>query len=105
LKKHDRDIGLLPIELHTVVRVVSATGVISNGGLRYFFERDWEGEPSYDEFVSAFRTIGAHQIADAIERTVELFGFANPHVDGSRRHERYCQLFESVPEQIEFPLP
>ena len=38
LKKRAGDVARLPIELQTVVRVVSARGVIGNGGLRYFLK-------------------------------------------------------------------
>jgi hypothetical protein len=104
LKRNAGDVARLPIELQTVVRVISATGVIGNGGLRYFFERGWQGTPVYDEFVSAFRTIGAHDIADSIQRIVQLFDFPDPHLDDARRHERYCELFDIDPLQVEFAL-
>jgi hypothetical protein len=45
LRKNKGDVARLPIELQTVVRVVSASGVFGNGGLQYFVERDWEGNP------------------------------------------------------------
>ena len=100
LKKHDRDFGRLPFELQTLVRVVSAKGVIGNGGMRYFFERDWEGTPDYREFAGAFRTIGANEVADAIEGTVALFGFDDPHLDGPRRLEKYHELWEMDPSPL-----
>jgi Domain of unknown function (DUF4375) len=104
LKTNGRDIARLPDELRTVVRVVSARGVIGNGGMRYFFERDWEGAPAYDEFVAAFRTVGANELADKIERIVQSFDIKDPHLDGARRHVRFCELFDSDPTQVEFPL-
>jgi Domain of unknown function (DUF4375) len=100
LEKQGRDVARLPIELQTVVRVVSATGVIGNGGLRYFFERDWEGSPLYDVFINAFRTIGANEIANSINGMVSLFGFPDPQSNGARRHARYAELWESEPSLL-----
>lgn len=50
----------------TVVVVVSADGVIGNGGLGYFFEQPWDGDPTPDIFIDAYRSIGADACADAL---------------------------------------
>ena len=92
LRRHADNVAHLPIELQTVVRVVSAGGVIGNGGLKYFFERDWVGMPPYEEFVNAFRAIGANEIADSIEGVVRLLG-PSPHLDRARRWSRFGGLW------------
>lgn len=96
LRRNGRYIDRLSIELQTVVRVVSARGVIGNGGMRYFFERDWEGTPPYAVFVNAFRTIGADEIADSIEGIVALLG-PNPHLDSTARLSRLGELWDMDP--------
>jgi hypothetical protein len=80
------DLAALPIPIQTVVVIYSAQGVIDNGGLEYFYENDWPGQPAYSSFSDAYRRIGAVEAAECIERTASLFPFAEPHrYEGWRR--------------------
>lgn len=65
--------------VRTVVLVHAAQGIIDNGGLEYFFESDFPGQPPYSRFVEAYRRIGALEEAQALADAVKLFPFANPH--------------------------
>ena len=46
-----------------VVIVYSAWGLIENGGFQYFFESNFPGDPPYDVFTQAFRSVGLTDIA------------------------------------------
>jgi hypothetical protein len=67
--------------------VHAAQGIIDNGGLQYFFENDWDGQPNYSDFVDAYAAIGASTEAQAIESAVLLFPFADPHKFQNLRRE------------------
>jgi hypothetical protein len=86
-------IDSLTPQLRAFIQVHSAQGIIDNGGLQYFFECNWEGNPPYSSFVDAYRTIGAKEAADALERAAGLFGFPNPHLDAARRSTRMEELW------------
>src|ERR687890_591346 len=73
------DLRKLPARLRTVVLVHAAQGIIDNGGVQYFFESDFPGQPPYSVFVDAYHTIGAEDEAQALADAVKLFPFANPH--------------------------
>ena len=67
--------------------VEKAQGLIDNGGFAYFFENDWPENPPYSIFVTAFREIGAIEAADYLQRAIEDFPFANPHLDYKKRRD------------------
>jgi len=71
--------------LRTLVLVVSAQGVIENGGLAHFLGNDWPGQPPYARFVEAFREIGATRAAAVLEEAVGAFDFPHPERDVERR--------------------
>jgi hypothetical protein len=78
--------------VRTVLVVEVAQGIIDNGGLRYFFESDFDGQPPYEDFCDAYRRIGANDCADALKQAVEMFPFDNPHLDAEQRNI-YLDLF------------
>ena len=82
----------LPSPVRTVVLVHAAQGLIDNGGLQYFFESDFPGQPPYSVFVEAYRAIGANGEADALADAVNLFPFADPHRFQERR-ENFLETF------------
>ena len=82
----------LPSPVRTVVLVHAAQGLIDNGGLQYFFESDFPGQPPYSVFVEAYRAIGANGEADALADAVNLFPFADPHRSRERR-ENFLETF------------
>src|SRR4051794_17041806 len=72
----------LALPLQTVVVISSAQGIIDNGGLEYFYESDFPGNPPYSFIAEAYRRIGAVGAAECIEKTASMFPFPEPH-----RHE------------------
>ena len=73
--------------LRAVAIIYAAQGSMDNGGLRYFFESDWPGQPPYAVFAEAYRNIGATAHASAIEEGANVFPFQNPEREGGRRRE------------------
>ena len=71
------DVSQLPEPVQTVVVVDTAQGIIDNGGLGYFFESDFPGNPPYSFFVEVFRRIGAESVASCIEQTSRMFPSRN----------------------------
>lgn len=74
--------------VQVVLIVSTAQGIIDNGGLQYFYESDFEGQPAYEEFVHAYRAIGAAGAADLLQRSIELIPFPSAHL-----HEKKRQLW------------
>ncbi len=70
----------LPAVARNIVVIVSAQGVIDNGGHEYFFGSDWPDTPPYSIFISAYRAIGCNSQADDFERVATSFPFDNPHL-------------------------
>ena len=87
---------LLPDELAVIVTIVSAQGLIDNGGLSYFFESDWPFTPSYDEFSRLYRLIGANVAAEAIDRSASLFECDNPHQNFDKRQSFIHANLETI---------
>jgi hypothetical protein len=84
------DISVLPLELQVIVRIVSAQGVIDNGGYKYFFGADWDRQP-YEQFAEAYEAIGCVQAAADLRRVVSTFPFSEPHRRRESRRE-YMRL-------------
>ena len=81
----EADFRNLPEPMRTVVIVHAAQGIIDNGGLEYFFERDFRQNPPYSTFVEAFRRIGADDVAKCIEESANMFPFPHPHLHQAQR--------------------
>src|SRR3954453_11482867 len=70
-----------PWPARVLVLIMSAQGILDNGGLVYFFENDWPGNSPSSLFEDAYRTIGADTVADAIAATAPAFELPEPHRD------------------------
>jgi hypothetical protein len=81
------DSNALTLPLQTVVVIYTAQGIIDNGGLEYFYESNFDGNPRYSTFVDAYRRIGAENAANCIEKTMAMFGFPEPHLNQLKRWE------------------
>lgn len=86
------DLAKLSPAVRTLLLVSAAQGVIDNGGLQYFFESDYEGQPHYSEFVEGYRAIGANKEGDALAAAVALFPFSEPHLERTLRDEFLTQF-------------
>lgn len=95
---------LLPAPLRTVIVIVSAQGVIDNGGLQYFFESDFPNSPPYSVFTDAYREIGAGTAADDIAEAVALFPFAEPHLSKDQRNEFLDSFNDEEDDPVDSPF-
>lgn len=90
----NNDYSRLPGPVAVYLRVSGAQAVFDNGGFVYFFERDWEGQPSYMEFVDAYAAIGCTEQAAEIARVASTFGHPNPHLDEGMRQRFIAAHFD-----------
>ena len=86
--------------IQVVLIVSTAQGIIDNGGLQYFYESDFADQPAYEEFVQAYRAIGAAEAADLLQRSIELIPFPSPHLHEEKRQLWLDQFREN--EMSEF---
>jgi hypothetical protein len=91
------DLAALPEELRTLLMVESAQSIIDNGGLEFFYDTDFPNNPSYAEFVAAYRRIGADAAADSIEASALLFPFDEPHYFAPLR-QLWLERFKQDPQ-------
>ncbi len=80
------DLEALAEPYRTIVLVYSAQGTIDNGGLFYFFESDWPGNPPYSLFADAYRRIGRMEAGDSIDYAAKTFGIPFPEKDKEFRN-------------------
>ncbi len=68
----------------TVLLVAASQPYFDNGGLEYFFESDWQGNPPYSLFADAFDRVGRPESAQSIRDAAASFGFDQPekNLDG-----------------------
>lgn len=81
-----------PLPVQIALNVATAQGVIDNGGLRYFYEVDFEDQGPYSEFVEAYRGIHAEEVASLLERSIHLFPFESPHLFEAKRQRWLDQI-------------
>ncbi len=74
--------------------VVTAQGLIDNGGLEHFFAWTFPGSPSYAFFVEVYQKIGAFEAAKVIETSLAYFGVEHPEMDLQLR----LRFIEALPE-------
>ena len=99
-----RTIDQLPLPVRTVVLVHAAQGMIDNGGLQYFFESDFPGQPPYSMFVAAYRAIGANDEGQVLADAVKLFPFRNPHRFQARREQFLETPLENEAHRTDSPF-
>src|SRR2546423_2580239 len=79
------DIARLPEPVRVFLLLHGAQGTIDNGGYEYFFGSNWPGCPNYEDFISAYETIGCHAQAADLRRVVATFPFPDPQLHEDRR--------------------
>ena len=84
-----------------IALVVEATGIICNGGFRFFFEGDFEGDPGFVYTAEAFRAIGYNEAAEAFEEALALFPGNVPPEDLGERLEIYLKWPEKTRNRID----
>ena len=93
------DPAKLAIPLQTVVVLYTVQAVVDNGGFQYLFEgNSFSVNVPYSVLVSAYRRIGAFEVAEKLEKAVSAFPFPDPHLNQDKR----VQFLEELEEQSEF---
>lgn len=90
------------VPVQVVLLVDSAQGIIDNGGLRYFYEVDFEEQGPYSDFVEAYRAIGAEDAATLLERSIRLFPFPDPHLHELKRQRWLDQIQEDESHEFNY---
>lgn len=103
LEKAGGRLELVDEPCRSVIVVVTAWGVIGNGGVEYLFEVNFQGEPEYAVFTDAFRRVGFEDVAQRFSELFGLFPFPDPHKDVKQRHAflrsppaRFSSLMEEI---------
>jgi hypothetical protein len=91
-REQGEKIAGLPRPFQVVATIYAAQGVIDNGALQYFYEANWPEEQPYSYFVDVYRTIGALNVADCIEKTAAMFPFPDPHLHREKRNQFLGEL-------------
>lgn len=90
----------LPAVLQPVVLLMTMQGMIDNGGFRYPLEWDFPFTPPYSVFSDAYRTIGAQDAANRLDKAVAMFPFPYPERESEQRN----QFMDGLKEDDEFFL-
>ncbi len=56
-----------------LLHLVTSTGVIDNGGARYFLEDDFQSGVSHREIAEEYSAIGMSQVTDCLMRALSVF--------------------------------
>ena len=59
----------------------AAQGIIDNGGLEYFFESPFEGDPDMEDFPRVFEAVGAVSSAAALREALDRAKSNSPVYD------------------------
>lgn len=85
LSRVDFSINKLSEEERNIVAVATAQGVIDNGGMSFFFEKDFDDFFPHAMFLKCYDAIGAGDCARAIEDVCNLFPNKMPQADMDER--------------------
>ncbi len=75
-------------------------GIIGNGGFRFLFEGDFEGDPGFVYTAAAFSEIGCDQAAEAFKEALGIFPGNLPPEDLDERLEIYLKYNEKTRDRI-----
>lgn len=70
-----------------VIYLVAATGIIENGGLRYFYENYFPDGVLHAEIAGCYRNIGMEKVAELIEKSAACFPAGHPQPELDARNE------------------
>lgn len=90
---HGRDIdaAALPEPERVVLLVWHTSGIIDNGGFRYLFEGNLDGDPDFALSAASYAAIGATQAAEAFRQTLATFPGSRPPRDVKKRLRFYLE--------------
>lgn len=99
LRHHGDDVvaAELPEAERVVLLVCNVSAIISNGGFRYLFEEDIDGDPSYARCAEAYQIIGCEVAAQAFRETLALFPNGRPPREAGKRIRHYLTGIKDWP--------
>src|SRR5262245_5321203 len=77
----DIDASAISEQERVVLLVWYASGIIGNGGFRYLFEGELQGDPHFALTAEAFRATGCKKAAEAVRKTLAMFPNSRPPTD------------------------
>lgn len=92
-----RGLDALSETQRAVVLAWGATGIIGNGGFRYFYEGEWR----MAELGAAYRALGFGDAADACERSLDVFPGRVVPRDQHRRSEILERIDQTQLESLQ----
>lgn len=98
LARHRNHVDLTAIsEAERIVVLVWYTmGIVTNGGFRYFFEKDWPGDPDLKYTKLAFVEIEAYKAAAELFIACGVFPDSTPHPNINERLAWFDEHFHSA---------
>ena len=79
----------------TFIYVVTAVGLLGNGGFKYFFENDFdEGKVPHEEVISHFEKIGSSKTAETLRKSLNIFPGAKPQKNLAKRSAFLEKFFD-----------
>lgn len=99
LRHHGDDVvaAELPEAERVVLLVCNVSAIISNGGFRYLFEKDIDGDPYYARCADAYQVIGCEVAAQAFRETLALFPNERPPREAGKRMRYYLTNIKDWP--------
>jgi hypothetical protein len=97
----DIDASAISDAEHVVLLVWHVSGIIGNGGFRYLFEGDLEGDPYFTLTAEAFRATGCKKAAEAVRKTLAMFPDSRPPTDIEKRLRYYLKRIKSWPTDMD----
>jgi hypothetical protein len=100
---HGDDIDASAIsEVERVVLLVRhVSGIIGNGGFRYLFEGDLNGDPHFALTAEAFRATGCKKAAESVRKTLAMFPHSRPPRDIEERLRYYLSRIKGWPTDMD----
>lgn len=77
----DFDINKVGKVEKNIVAVAAAQSTIDDGGLSFFFEKDFDGFFPHQYFIKCYDAIGAYECAKALEDVLKLFPGGTPQLN------------------------
>ncbi len=84
-----------------VLLVWHVSGIIGNGGFRYLFEGNLEGDPHFALTAEAFEATGCVKAADAVRKTLALFPDSRPPTNIKERLRYYLSRCKVWPTDMD----
>ena len=92
----NREASCYPEPKRAIVVVISATGIIGNGGFGYFFSSHLPGDEDYAYTLNSFKAIGSIKALVAINKALQLFPNGHPPSDETER----MAIYHKWPEDL-----